>query len=109
MKRMYVPVLSALMVFAFLTVCATERVDGRSEYAKAWQKKYVGDKKSDVQKKLAAAVTKVKKCNVCHDPRKIDGKISKKNRNDYGKALGKLLTKKDKKHTKKITDALPKV
>ena len=109
MKRMYVPVLSALTVFAFLTVCATERVDGRSEYAKAWEKKYVGDKKSGVQKKLAAAVAKVKKCNVCHDPRKIGGKISKKNRNDYGKALSKLLTKKDKKNTKKINDALTKV
>ena len=109
MKRLYVSALSALMVFGFLTVCVTGRVDGRSEYSKAWQKKYVGDKKTNVQKKLAAAVTKVKKCNVCHDPRKIDGKISKKNRNDYGKALGKLLTKKDKKNTKKINDALTKV
>ena len=109
MNRMYVTALSALMLFGLLTVWATQRADGRSEYSKAWQKKYVGDKKTGVQKKLASAVAKVKKCNVCHDPRKIDGKISKKNRNDYGKALSKLLTKKDKKNTKKINDAFTKV
>ena len=109
MNRWYVPTLGGMIAFGILVGWVTEPADGRSEFSKAWQKKYVGTKSNDVQKKLAKAVTAVKKCNVCHDPRKIGGKISKKNRNAYGKALAKLLTKKDKKNTKKINDALAKV
>ena len=109
MNRFYLPTLCGLIAFGFLVGWVADPVDGRSEFSKAWQKKYVGDKSSDVQKKLAKAVTAVKKCNVCHDPRKIGGKISKKNRNAYGKALAKLLTKKDKKNTKKINAAFTKV
>ena len=57
---------------------------------------------TDAEKSLAAAVEKAK-CNVCHV-----GK-TKKVRNDYGKAVGALVTKKDAKDAAKIEDALKKV
>lgn len=54
-------------------------------------------------KAFAAAVDKVK-CNVCHE-----GKL-KKNRNEYGKALGQLLSRKnDTENKEKIIAALKKV
>jgi predicted adenine nucleotide alpha hydrolase (AANH) superfamily ATPase len=80
------------------------------QFFKVFEEKYVGDKSTDVQKSIAAHIERVEKCNVCHDPRKDDsGKASKKNRNPYGEALAKLLTKDDKKDTKKITESLGKV
>jgi hypothetical protein len=57
---------------------------------------------TDSEKSLAAAVTKAN-CNVCHV-----GK-SKKNRNEYGKAINNFITKKDIKDKAKIQDALGKV
>ena len=57
---------------------------------------------TDAEKSLAAAVEKAK-CNVCHV-----GK-TKKVRNDYGKAVGALVTKKDAKDAPKIEEALKKV
>ena len=80
-----------------------------NDFYKVFKKKYVGDESTPEQMKLAAAIKKVKKCNVCHDPRKINGKASKKNRNAYGEALAKLLTKKDKKNIEKIEKALAEV
>ena len=56
---------------------------------------------------VKAATDKKTRCFVCHDPTKIDGKVSKKNRNAYGQELSKLLDKKaDKKDLKKIREAL---
>lgn len=43
------------------------------------------------------------KCNICH------AGTSKKNRNDYGKALSKLLTPADKKNVEKINKSLDEV
>ena len=85
-------------------------VSARPQYSKAFLKKYVGDEETASQMKLAAAIKKVKKCNVCHDPnKKTDkGKSSKKFRNPYGEALAKLLPKKCK-DKKIINDALDKV
>ncbi len=80
-----------------------------NDFYKVFKKKYLGDESTPEQMKLAAAIKKVKKCNVCHDPRKIDGKVSKKNHNEYGKALAELLDKKDKKDVEKITKALETV
>lgn len=54
-------------------------------------------------KAFAEAVEKVR-CNVCHE-----GKL-KKNRNEYGKALGELLSRKtDTENKEKIVAALKKV
>jgi len=58
-------------------------------FADAFADKYeLTEPKTESQKKLAAAVKEVK-CGMCHGPK------SKKERNDYGEALDKLLDKAD--------------
>ncbi len=98
--------LAATFLFGAVTPAP---VEAYNDFYKVFKAKYVGDEATPQQKKLAAAIKQVKKCNVCHDPRKINGKVSKKNRNPYGQALAKLLTKKDKKAIDKIKKALDKV
>jgi hypothetical protein len=72
-------------------------------FKKEFDAKYVKkDGTTDAEKNFAAAAEKAK-CNVCHV-----GK-SKKNRNEYGKALGQLITKKDGKNVEKIQEAMDKV
>ncbi len=88
---------------------AAPRAEAYNDFYKVFKKKYLGDESKPEQVKLAAAIKEVKKCNVCHDPRKIDGKASKKNHNEYGQALAELLSKKDKKDIEKITKALDEV
>ena len=69
-------------VFALALVIAAKSVDARPQYKKEHDAKYKG---SSIEAALKEA-----KCNSCHY-----GK-SKKNRNDYGKALEKVGLKKDK-------------
>lgn len=72
----------------------------KTEFDNLYVKKDSNDPK---EKSLAEAVATVK-CNVCHV-----GK-SKKEKNDYGKALDELLDKKaDAKNVAKIKEALEKV
>ncbi len=72
-------------------------------FKKEFDEKYVKkEPASEAEKALAVSVSEAK-CNVCHY-----GK-SKKNRNDYGQALAKELTKKDGKEIAKIQAALDKV
>jgi hypothetical protein len=88
-------------------VAATLLVRHQPAYAveafkKQFETKYVKQEPaSDTEKAFAAAVANVK-CNVCHV-----GK-TKKVRNEYGKALNTLITKKDAKNLEKIQDALAK-
>jgi hypothetical protein len=78
-------------------------------FSKAFLKKYAGDKSTDAQKSIDKEFARVK-CAVCHDPRPgDDGKVAKKNRNPYGKALNKLLSKKDQKDEPKILEALSQI
>lgn len=65
---------------------------------------YVKDSKNE---EFVAAVKKAK-CLVCHG-KNAEGKEDKKVRNEYGKAVGKLVTKKDKDDTAKIKAALEQV
>ena len=97
---------AASVTFSMLTVPSAQAY---KQFYDEFNKKYVAEKSTPEQQKLADAIKKVKKCNVCHDPRKIDGKASKKNRNAYGEAMAKLLTKKDKKDVEKIVKALETV
>ena len=96
--------LLALVGFAAGTLLARLPLATAVEpFKKEFDAKYVKkDATTDAEKNLAAAAEKAK-CNICHV-----GK-SKKNRNEYGKALGTLLTKKDGKDSAKIQDALEKV
>ncbi len=82
----------------------TQTAFGIEAFKKEFEAKYVKkDAATEAEKSLAAAVMKVK-CNVCHV-----GK-TKKERNEYGKALDELLDKKaDAKNTAKIQEALDKV
>ncbi len=100
-----------MIVFGALVVMAGSStgprpVEARNNYSKEFKAKYVGEAKTDAEKKLAAAIKTVK-CFVCHDPnrRNAQGKKSKKFRNPYGQALAKLLPKKCK-NKKLINDAL---
>jgi hypothetical protein len=65
---------------------------------------YVKPDSSDPKDKAFADAVEKAKCNICHE-----GKL-KKNRNDYGKALGELLSRKtDTENKEKIVAALKKV
>ncbi|MGD9720979.1 MAG: hypothetical protein AB7O59_02875 [Pirellulales bacterium] len=81
----------------------TQRAAGVEAFRKEFESMYVkAEPGSDAEKSLQTAF-KAAKCNVCHFG------TSKKNRNDYGKALATLLTKKDAKDTAKIHSALEQV
>ncbi len=72
-------------------------------FKKEFEAKYVKkDASSPAEQEFAAAAEKAK-CAVCHV-----GK-TKKVRNEYGKALNALVTKKDAKDSAKIQEALDKV
>lgn len=72
-------------------------------FKKEFDAKYVKKDSAEPNEKSLAEAVAAAKCNVCHA-----GK-SKKERNEYGKALATLLKKGDAKDTAKIQDALEKV
>ncbi len=79
-----------------------------AQFKKEFDEKYVKkDSNVAAEKGFAEAVTTAK-CLVCHG-KNAAGKEDKKVRNAYGKALNKLLTKKDKDDKEKIRAALEKV
>ncbi len=78
----------------------------RPQFNAEFKGKYVKPDGTDVEKGFAKKVDMVK-CLVCHG--KKDGKEDKKVRNDYGKALNKLLNKDDAKNKVKINKALDTV
>ena len=70
------------------------------EFKDAFKAKYIKPDSTDPKDKALAAAFEKASCTVCHVPEK-----SKKNRNDYGKQLATLISKKDKKNTEKISKA----
>lgn len=90
-----------LPLAAAMFVAVPQKSHAILPFFKAFVGEYVEDTSDEDWTKL---VKKEAKCFVCHQ-----GKKSKKNRNAYGKELGKLLTKKDAKDTDKIIEALKKV
>ena len=110
MKRVWNCLLICSVAAASLSLLSVETASAFPQFATEFQKKYVADEATDVQKHLAEEIKRVNKCNVCHDPRKgEDGKVSKKNRNPYGMALSELLTADDKKDVEKIHKSLEKI
>jgi hypothetical protein len=70
------------------------------QFQKAFQETYLNSLKD---KKFAESMEKADvKCLICHQGKQ------KKNRNDFGKVVGKLLTKKDAKNKEKIAEGLKK-
>ena len=93
MKKLGAVLIGCYALTSVMGWVGVRTVQARPTYSKAFLEKYVGEEKSDTQKALAAEIKRVKKCNVCHDPRKNEeGKASKKNRNPFGQALSKLLS-----------------
>ena len=85
------------LLAAVALVWTTSSATARPQYKKEFDAIYVKDKDSKI-----AAAAKEAKCNNCHY-----GK-SKKNRNDYGKALSKHVNKKVFNQLKKNKAALAK-
>ena len=96
---MALPLMAAVIMFAGNTAWAIKPFE--VEFKKAYYKPNSSDAN---EKKLAEAIDKITmdgaSCAICHP-----GK-SKKERNDYGKALNKLVTKADKDDAKKIADSI---
>ena len=96
--RMALPLMAAAMILAGNTAWAIKPFEAE------FKKMYYKPDGDAAQKKLAAEIDKItmdgNSCGICHP-----GK-SKKERNEYGKALNKLVTKADKDDAKKIADAL---
>ena len=108
MKKVCLLLMGTMVLAAAFAM--TKSAKAFPQFEKEFSKKYVGDASTDAQKSLKKEIARVKKCNICHDPRKgDDGKVSKKNKNPYGVELGKLINKNDKKDVKKINAALEKV
>ena len=95
--------LFVLACIAFAFALAPNSAKARPPYLNEFKAKYVKADGDAGDKEFAALVEKTK-CNVCHFGKE------KKNRNDYGKALDKLLDKKtDSKDKEKIQKALETV
>jgi hypothetical protein len=99
MKKAVLMLVAATVALSGVLV-TSESVDARPPYKAQWDKKYLTDGSA-----MAKALPDGKStCNICHV-----GAKDKKNRNDYGKALSKLLTKDDVMNTQKIVESLSKV
>ncbi len=98
-KLIALPLVAAAMLFSGNSAWAVKQFE--TEFKKMYYKPD-GDAN---EKKLAAAIDKItdaetkNSCGICHGS-------DKKERNEYGKAVNKLLKKADKLETQKIIDAL---
>ncbi len=98
MKKVLVSVLAVAFVAVAFSLVFAPSAEARPPYNKAFEGKYV-KAKSKIDEALGG--TGKSNCNVCHEG------ADKKKRNDYGKALGKLLNKET--DEKKIDAALDMV
>ena len=72
-------------LFAFSAAVIASPALALPPFSKEWTGKYVEGNKNDAFVKAVGEA----KCNVCHDA----ASKSKKDKNEYGKAVGKFLTK----------------
>lgn len=119
MPRLVLIVLGLVVAAAGYVMLTGDRVQAQPAFKKEFDNKYLGDKNEDTP--LYKAWEGKSTCNTCH----IGGADDRVNRNDYGKALSKLIKKEDaeklsfknrmkdpetaKKIEKKIRDALDTV
>jgi tRNA nucleotidyltransferase/poly(A) polymerase len=102
MKKLCALMLCAAVVFGTAALVQVRTVEARAPYLKQFSALYVKKDSTDPNEKALATAVETAKCGVCHP-----NKDSKKDRNDYGKALGQLL--KNEKDAAKIDEALTKV
>ena len=109
MKKFGAFLICCCALSVFVSAMRVDTAQARTTYLKAFKQKYVGEKKTEVQKALDAEMKRVKSCNVCHDPRhEEDEKPSKENRNPYGQLLSKQLSEKDQKDLDKALKVITK-
>lgn len=97
MKKAVLMLMAVIVAIGAFTL-ATGSVEARPNYKKEWDAKYLMPG-SPMAKALPAGKSN---CNLCHQ-----GTKDKKTRNEYGKALGKLINK--EMDAEKIKTALSKV
>ena len=97
MKKVVLAVVAAMVAVSVLGGLSTDSASARPPYKMEFDKKYMADG-SEINKALSGKSN----CNICHV-----GK-DRKNRNEYGAAIGKALGEKNVKDNQKIVDALGK-
>jgi hypothetical protein len=98
MKRAACTSLIVMVVVAAVMAVDTPSADAFPAFKIAFDKKYMVEGSA-----LHTALEGKTNCNICHVG------TDKKQRNDYGKALDKLLSKDDMKDAEKIQQSLEKV
>jgi hypothetical protein len=93
----------SLAVIALIATTAAPALAVK-EFRDAFKSKYVKPDSTAANDVALAAAVDQTSCGICH----ADAK-NKKIRNDYGKQLAKLISKKDKKNKDKISKAMDKV
>ena len=93
----------SVAVFALIAMTAAPALAVK-EFRDAFKSKYVKPDSTAANDVALAAAVEQTSCGICH----ADAK-NKKLRNDYGKQLAKLISKKDKKNKDKIFKAMDKV
>ena len=97
MKKVVLAMAAAMVAVSVLGGASTDTASARPPYKMEFDKKYMADGSA-----LNKALSGKSNCNLCHQ-----GK-DRKNRNDYGAAIGKALGEKNVKDNQKIVEALDK-
>ncbi len=97
-----------IVLFACFALGFTRAANAFPQFFNEFKAKYVNENGSADDKAFADMVNNKVKCGVCHG-KDAQGKENKKIRNEYGKALSKLINKNDKKDKPKIQKALDTV
>jgi hypothetical protein len=91
------------LAFAALIALSASPALAVKEFKDAFQAKYVKPNSTEASDQALASAVDKAGCNICHAGQ------NKRNRNDYGKQLGKLINKGDKGNRTKIFAAMDKV
>ena len=104
MRRTRLPLVCGTLALAALMGLAVAPARADMSFRNEFIAKYVKPDSKDPKHQAFAAACEKAKCNICHEG------LSKKNRNRYGVALSKLLSReKDKDDKDKIQAALDKI
>ena len=102
-SKLWTWALVSVVIPSFCLDGVLQRAQARPTYKKEFDGLYVKKEPGTPEEKALAAAVATAKCNVCHVGEK------KKERNVYGQALSKLLTKDDAKNVEKIQESIKKV
>ncbi len=97
-----------IVLFLCFALGSSRTASAFPQFFNEFKAKYVNENGNADDKAFAELVNNKAKCGVCHG-KDAQGKENKKIRNEYGKALSKLINKDDKKDKAKIQKALETV